>query len=447
MNVKKKVIRGAIAGGLIAAMLTGCGSGAKSEQTDTKVSGKEEKTITIYWTNIATQQQDVWQKYIFDPFTKKHPEVTIDFQRLPDLQNTVRVQVAAGAGPDMFYMDSVDIPDYASTGRILNMEEYRKEYSLDDKMYDWAIKSCLYQDELYALPASVEATAMTYNKDLLDKLGKKVPTTREEFADVCDAALENDLIPVSFGYSGVPILMTWPYEHYLTCYAGAEKTAQLLKGEIGFDDPEIKGAFELLKADWDAGYINDKKSGAITNDEARSLFANQKSVFNFEGPWLVLADGAAKNWDFEWGQSAWPSMKDGVPAGSAITLGEAIGINSNSEVADLCVEMMMDFYNNQELMGEAVSAGFSTPAVPIEESSYPEDMEKNNKIALDTQTANMNLDSVGYAPWGFFPAKTTTFLDDNLDKVFYGKMDIDTFIKKANETIKQDFDDGYVFAG
>ena len=124
------------------------------------------------------------------PSQKKHPEVTIDFQRLPDLQNTVRVQVAAGAGPDMFYMDSVDIPDYASTGRILNMEEYRKEYSLDDKMYDWAIKSCLYQDELYALPASVEATAMTYNKDLLDKLGKKVPTTRKEFVDVCDAALK-----------------------------------------------------------------------------------------------------------------------------------------------------------------------------------------------------------------------------------------------------------------
>ena len=113
------------------------------------------------------------------------------------------------------------------------------------------------------------------------------------------------------------------------------KNGLALKRRDWFDDPK-SGCFELLKADWDAGYINDKKSGAITNDEARSLFANQKSVFNFEGPWLVLADGAAKNWDFEWGQSAWPSMKDGVPAGSAITLGEAIGINSNSEVADLC---------------------------------------------------------------------------------------------------------------
>ena len=407
----------------------------------------EAKTITIAWTNIMESQQEIWEKYIFEPFEEKHPEVTIDFQCLPDLQNTVRVQVAAGAGPDMFYMDSVDIPDYASTNRILSLENYRKEYNLDDSMYDWAIRSCLYEDEMYALPASVEATAMTYNKNLLDQLGKDVPTNREEFVDVCNAALEAGLIPVSFGYSGNNLLLTWPYEHYLTCYAGGEKTAQLLKGEITFDDPDIKGAFELLKADWDAGYINDKKSGAITNDEARILFANQKAVFNYEGPWLILADGAAKTWDFEWGQCAWPSMKDSTPAGSAITLGEAIGINANSQVSDLCMEMMMDFYSNEELMAQAVAEGFSTPAVPIDSAAYPEDMDENIRKALDAQNENMNLETVGYAPWGFFPAKTTTFLDDNLDKVFYDKMDLDTFIDKANETIAEDFADGYVFAG
>ena len=74
-------------------------------------------------------------------------------------------------------------------------------------------------------------------------------------------------------------------------------------------------------------------------------------------------------------------------------------------------------------------------------------MDENIKKTLEVQSANMELDSVGYAPWGFFPAKTTTFIDDNLDKVFYDKMDMDTFIEKANETIAQDFEDGYVFAG
>lgn len=105
------------------------------------------------------------------------------------------------------------------------------------------------------------------------------------------------------------------------------------------------------------------------------------------------------------------------------------------------------FYSNEELMAQAVAEGFSTPAVPIDSAAYPEDMDENIRKALDAQNENMNLETVGYAPWGFFPAKTTTFLDDNLDKVFYDKMDLDTFIDKANETIAEDFADGYVFAG
>ena len=98
-------------------------------------------------------------------------------------------------------------------------------------------------------------------------------------------------------------------------------------------------------------------------------------------------------------------------------------------------------------MAQAVAEGFSTPAVSIDSAAYPEDMDENIRKALDAQNENMNLETVGYAPWGFFPAKTTTFLDDNLDKVFYDKMDLDTFIDKANETIAEDFADGYVFAG
>ena len=127
--------------------------GTAKAENDKAASG-EQKTITIAWTNIMDSQQQIWEKYIFAPFLEKHPEVEIDFQCLPDLQNTVRVQVAAGAGPDMFYMDSIDIPDYASTGRILNLEKYREQYGLDDQMFDWAIRSCLYQEQMYALPAS-----------------------------------------------------------------------------------------------------------------------------------------------------------------------------------------------------------------------------------------------------------------------------------------------------
>lgn len=458
----KKWISVALSAMLTLSLAAGCGtqadsSGDKGDSSQAQAgqeiqspkvqSDGEKKEINITWTNIKESQQQVWQDYVIKPFEEKHPDVKVNFQGIPDLQNTIRVQIGAGAGPDMFYMDSIDIPDFASTGHLLNIEPYREQYGMDDFMFDWAIDSTEYKGEMYALPHSVEATAMTYNKTLLDQLGKDVPKTRQEFVDICDAALAAGLIPVSFGYSGENILLTWPYEHYITCYAGGEKTAQLLKGEIGFDDPDIKGAFALLKADWDAGYINDKKSGAIKNDEARTLFTNQKAVFNFEGPWLTLVDTPPGTWEFEWGQCAWPSMKDGMPAASAITLGEAIGINADTKYPDLCVELMMDFYMNEEKCAQAVAAGFSTPARSIDASNYPEDMPDQIRTTLDVQDQNMNAESVGYAPWGFYPSKTAWFLNDNLDKVFYDQMDLDTFLLKAQECLEQDLADGYVFAG
>ena len=36
----------------------------------------EAKTITIAWTNIMESQQEIWEKYIFEPFEEKHPEVS-----------------------------------------------------------------------------------------------------------------------------------------------------------------------------------------------------------------------------------------------------------------------------------------------------------------------------------------------------------------------------------
>lgn len=407
---------------------------------------EEEIEITFAWANGEDKVKEAWRKYVFEPFMEKHPNVTIKAEWIPNIQHALRVQLTSGEGPDMFYMDSIDIIDLANAGNIISLEEFREEYKLDEYMQDWALRACSFNDELYGLPHSVEATALTYNKTLLDQLGVPVPTTREEFVAACEAALDAGIIPISFGYSGETNLMQWVYEHYLTTYAG-DKVVQLLKGEIDFSDPDIRGAFELMKADWDANYFNDKKSGAITLDEARSLFTNQKALFSTEGAWYTLVDTAPGTWEFEWGQTKWPSMKDGVEAASGIAVGESIGINSNCEHPELIVEMMMDFYTNSENAAAAINeGGFSTPAVPIPNEAYPEEMHEDIRTALEAQASNME-GTVGYAPWAFYPAKTAIYMYDNLDKLFYDQISLDDFMNSCQECIEEDFADGYVFAG
>ena len=408
---------------------------------------EEEITITISWTNIPEEKQEIWQKYVIGPFEEKHPNVTVDFQCIPDQEQTTRVQLAAGAGADMFSMDCTDVFDYASSGFIINLEDYREQYNLDDEMYDWALKACEYGGELYAIPHSVESSDMTYNYDLLKELGLEVPTTRDEFVNCCEVALENGIIPVSWGYSGVPVLVAWFYGHYLTTYAGADNVKKLLTGEITFQDENIKGAFELMKADWDAGYINDKMSGAITNDEARSIFMTGGALFNLEGSWFPMADVAVGTWGFDWGQAKWPSMRDGVEAAGDISVGECVGINSDAEHPELCIELLMDFYLNGDLAGQACAEGFSTPAAILTEDNYPEEMHEDSVKAINFEKEIMSGDAVGYAPWGFFPSKMKAYLDESLDKILYDQISVDDFLAEAQALLDQDLADGYTFAG
>ncbi len=408
---------------------------------------EEEITISITWGSLPSEMQAVYEKYIFEPFTEKHPNVTVDFRGIPDQEQTTRIQLAAGASTDMFSMDCTDIFDYASSGFILDLEPYREQYNLDEEMYDWALRACEYKGDLYGIPHTVESSDLTYNKDLLDELGLPVPTTREEWIDACEVALENDLIPLTWGFSGVPVLVAWYYGHYLTTYAGPEKVKQLLMGEITFEDEAIRGAFETMKADWDAGYIDDKMSGAISLDEARSIFMSGGALFNMEGSWYPFEAVPAGTWGFNWGQAKWPSMRDGVEAAGDISVGECIGINSSCEYPDLCVELLMDFYLNREKTAAAIAEGFPTPAAKLEESDYHDDMPEDTIKAINFEREIMNADTVGYAPWGFFPSKMKAYLDDSLDKVLYDQITIDDFLATAQEKLEQDLAEGYEFAG
>lgn len=449
-----KLVSSIIALVMIIGLLAGCqvsratpsGSIAASVNGGGEASEKPVE-INIAWQYIKESQQQVWFKYIFEPFTAKHPDVQVNFRTYPDWQTSVRIQIAAGNGPDMFYMDSFDVPYYATRHQILNLENYRKKYNLDQVMYDWAIRATLFDGQMYALPQSVEATALTYNKTLINRLGFDVPRTREEYVALCEAALDANLIPVAFGYQGVNILLNWYVEHYLTTYCGADVIREMLQGTRPFNDPEIRGAFGLMKADWDAGYIGGRRSAATALNEAREQFTNQQAVMNFEGAWLTLVDTAPGTWKFDWGQTIWPSMRDGVPAASAISLGEAIGISSTSKNADLCVEMMMDYYLDEKVAAKVVSSGFSTPARPIDPSLFPAEMPADIKKALDAQTYNMNQPGTGYAPWGFFPTRLNEFILTNFEKLLYDQMTLEDFMAKGQPVLEQDFAEGFVFAG
>lgn len=416
-----------------------------SEQ-DQAVSSEKQANIRFVWINMPDETKKAWEKTIFEPFEKKFPNIKVDFQAVPNVADTIKVQVAAGQGPDLFMTDAYALKEYAKADSIHTFDPYVTKYGWDKVIYDWALNSGKYDGKQYAIPHAYECTFLIYNKDLLDANGWTVPKTRAEFEKVCEEASKKGIIPIAYGNSGVPDLNQWLIDHYLANYSDNEATKDLFTGKTTFDDPKIKGAFELLKSDWDKGYWNDKKSSSLTMDGGRALWTGGKALFTAEGSWFteVIAQGV----DFNYGYAKWPSMKDGVDPKVSVGIGAVICASKTSKVIDQSAELLNFMYSEEKNIVEGIALGLQPIARNIDTKLLPETMDKNAKTALDALLENTKQgEKVGYTPWTYYPAKTNQYLFQGLDKLFYNKISIDEYLKGAQKVLDQELKDGFKFPG
>lgn len=409
----------------------------------------EPVTITLAWTNLQDIVAQSWEDLLAD-FHEKNPDIFVEFAMNPNINETIRVQLAAKSGPDMMMMDAFDVMDFAKAGHLTNLQEKAIELGWKDVINNWAYKSCEYNGELYAMPWSSEMTLLNANMRIIDKYGWKIPTNREEFVEVCEAAKKEGIIPISYGFSGLPLLNQWIYDHYINTVAGSEVLVSVLKNERAWTDPAIVEAFELIKTDWDAGYFQDKLSHAITSDEANSMFFSGRSLFDTQGTWLTFSrpDEVIDNDVMLLNSFLWPSMKEGVESSTSFACGEVIGVNAYSQNQDAIIRFLDFLMKEDQAILNAVAGGVIPPPRDLDVSLMPETATKGAKLSirlmneLPKQTNN-----ISYAPWGFYPTSCNQYLYQNMDQILLNKMTVEDYLSKAQEAFEKDLSDGYIFAG
>jgi ABC-type glycerol-3-phosphate transport system substrate-binding protein len=402
--------------------------------------------IRFVWGNMEAPQKQAWIDYLIKPFEAANPGITVDFQPIPDEDNAVKVQLNSPTGaPDIFMADATEIPTYEAAGLLLPLDKYVDEYNLKNIIYPWALSLGNIDGHYYSVPHEYEATVMIYNNDLLKANGWPVPRTREQFVQVCDAALKKGIIPVSYGSSGFVLGQQWLYEKYLTNYGGVNAVRDLFTGKVKFTDPEIKGSFQMLKDDWDKGYWAEKKSSSIGMEQSRSLWLSGKALFLAEGTWLqsTLGNGATK---FDWEATSWPSMKDGKPSASAIAVGAVMGVSKYTKHPDAVGKLIGFMYTHNDLMAESVAHGLQPLSMPFDLSSLPPDTDKDSRKMLEAlQAVTKDPSNVSYAPWAFYPTKTNVYLMNKLDALFYNQLSLDDYLNNAQKILDQELADGFEF--
>ncbi|WP_429976075.1 ABC transporter substrate-binding protein [Enterococcus sp. DIV0086] len=182
--MKKIMILGAV--GLLTAMaLAGCRNNKHSADSESG-SGK---TVIRVGTWEGDEAYKRHQK-IAEEYMKKHKDVTIKVESVPDQYGTkILTQIAGGDAPDVFQVGDGDVSMFKDRGALENLDSYIK----GDKgintgdFFDKILEVGNIDGSYYTLPKDYSTLAVYYNKDMFDKAGIAYPTdewTWDEFEEM-----------------------------------------------------------------------------------------------------------------------------------------------------------------------------------------------------------------------------------------------------------------------
>ena len=254
--MKKRIIIAAMSLMIAVGSLVGCNS-----------SKKEDAKLTI-WTNMEVEAKTI-QKYANEWGSKNGYKVEVTHQS-PSVQQFAQA-VKSKDGPDAVVgIPNDQLADYVNADLA---DEVSNDLFKESDFSEAAVKASYVAGKKYALPLSVETTALFYNTDLVSK----VPSTWEELVEEASkkGGVQFDATSIYYDLGFVRACGGYIFNY---------KDGAYDVSDIGLANDGAIKAYE---------FINDLKnkynlvSGDITADIARSNFQNGKCAYYIGGPWDI----------------------------------------------------------------------------------------------------------------------------------------------------------------
>lgn len=436
---------------IVTALLVGCSllattacstTGQEPANTDGPAGGKQEvKEITWYLHN--QYGREYFENDVIKPFEDLHPDIKINVTYNADPEQITKAQIAAGAGPDIITTDgTTTLRQFAKAGYLVPLDEYSQKYGWGDRFIPWAYPPVTVEDKLIGLPGKYETEVVYYNKKMFADNGWEVPKNYDELVALSKSIQDKGIIPFAFGASDYRGANEWWLSMAYNATLGPDTLKKVLSGELPWNGPESTEAVEKLVNLWQAGYINDKKSHAITGEDATTLFLSGQAAMKMEGSWL-LNTLSSKAGDLDWGIFPMPSWKEGVETNLPLALGIAYGINKNSKNPDAVAEFL-NYVTQPDVAAKGIVAMGLQPIKNLDLSAIP-DLDKHYQEVSDLLDDYGQRNATGYLSWTFWPAQTRVYSYDNLEAVFLGGVDIKSYMDKMEATFQEDKQSGKVF--
>lgn len=343
--MKRKLISVLLCVSLFTAMLTGCAgsketttedaSGEKaaaevtqaaaetSEEATADNAAAEERTLTFF--HWRTEDKAAFEQ-LAKNYEEMNPGLTIEIEIVPseDYPDTWLVRASGDEIADVFAVQ----PDgtfgsFIESGKLMELNDcdtIMANYNPD------ALSAGTRDGITYAVTQTTNPLAIYYNKAIFAQYNLEVPTTEEEFLNVCKTLKDNGVVPMAQG-AGVTWMAEFMVEGILA--NSCDDLSVFSTGKIS-DEPGVLDSIKFAKQIFDNGYIMEGSSG-IAEESLLTGFACGNYAMIATGTWSMATIRSISE-DIDFGLFNMPGSK-GTTKGVSNT-GLMLGINKDTKLKD-----------------------------------------------------------------------------------------------------------------
>lgn len=274
--MKGRIVSVLMIAALTTVMAAGCGSGGSGSESE------DGKTTLAFMNHTGEERTIAYEDELIEAFEKENPDINIEVQRMSmdDYTQTIQTKIASDDAPDVFVIEQSNLEKYAKNGYLMDLSDTSIVEHYDGNML-------AYDGKMYGAPLGVNAYVVTYNKNIFKEANIEIPTTLDEFYDVCEEIEKAGYKPLAAGYQDSWVLMADTQAEYVTSIMKDDLDAlkKCESREVKFSDSkEWKEVFERFGER--LKYAQDDPFGTDWNT-ACTMLANAEAAMVVSGDWTA----------------------------------------------------------------------------------------------------------------------------------------------------------------
>lgn len=199
MNVKGEITMKKLTSLLLAATMIG---GAVLSPMAAEEAKASEEVIKIMSVGTETDAYTTTMRELAEEFSANNEYgVTVEFELYENEQFKTKLTtlMASNEVPDVFFTWELGyLEPFVSAGKVMSLQEaLDTDAEWKGSFVDGILDYYTYDGEVYAIPSQIAYATMFYNKDIFAQYDLEVPTTYEEFLNVCTVLKENGITPIA----------------------------------------------------------------------------------------------------------------------------------------------------------------------------------------------------------------------------------------------------------